>query len=832
MDVFLEVIGVANQEFVGVVQKLIVLGMTCPPDVRIDVVSLSFHLARILEFAEFAQIFVESLQMVPGLGAEDLMRLMNVYEENLLDREGCPGVDPAKLAEVMLPIVNNGGLDGAIRRKAFRVLIAILSSFFAELEGTSFPAMMHEAAFNLCSALLQPDDEYELSPFDIVESIAEAFGESNGLLESVLSHLQQVQQGPNVKFYKAVFIDKSLENGLDFYYQIMEQTAAVLVPLVDEEAPCIREAAMNALKTFCELFQDESSEMIQGILGAVWKSFMKWQSSEMLVRTTNILEASGCCDSIVEVAIPFLLQMVGKGSLTDQEETLRCLAIVIKTSEVPLAPFFQPVVEVMGKIIGLEQERLSLLRGRAIYCLGRLSLKCPEQFSGIAESIAVMLAKNMASSDPYIVLECTNAYGYMLQTQRPATASTIGQVFPILVKYGSNTDSDAHFDVSLPNSVSLADCALSTLCCAVAAYPDAYASSIPEIVGMIEKNPSQLALQGIQQILHMDIPSAVGLNLGKVLVSVAATDVLPQVVGLALADIALLVASCDLGDLLGQVLDIAGKALRYDLLCQSDKSFIPDLCENAQMIFREAMNALGEHGTQFIQPYLPVFCDMISDKNKEMRNLGIQLLSDAVQNYGSVMDATLLQNVFKMACEQSDAGNYLGFNCIKNICIAIPQLAAGQSATLMPLFNKAFSTENKRRKKVRMMLDNAVSAFGAFVMNCVGAAFQIDENTVKVLELMPPTDDAEETEYVMQFYEWMLEKSGGAFGPQFTAVLVRMFSDSPDSYEQNCVSAETIGRLLPKLKQQLQSIGQPEQFCRSILNNDEQKWANLAAFLH
>lgn len=830
IDELLEQIGVENPNVIGIVQKLIVQGMSCAPEIRVEVFALSFHLARIVEYGEFAQIFEASLELVPILGIQDLMRLLSIYEGNLLDREGCPGVNPCKLAELMLPIVNNAGLDADLRRQAFRVLIAILSSFFGELEETAFPGLMHEAAFGLCSSLFQPEDDYEMSPFDIVESLAESFSESPRLIESVLSHLQTIPSGLNVDFYKAIFIEKSLENGIDFYYQSIEQTYQILVPLVGSESACVRGAAMNALRVFCEIFQDESPEIIRGVLEAVWSSFVRWSSSEMLVKTTEVLEASGGCDPIAATAVPFLLQMIGKVSLADQEEALKCLGVIIKTSENSLPAMFQPIVEVLSKVMQVSDDHLSLLKGRAIYCLGRISLKCPEEFSSIAESVAQGLVQNMESNDSYIVLECTNAYGYLLQAHPTSTSSTVQRVVPILMRLGALTDDTARFEVSLPNSVSLADCALSTLCCAVSAYPDAYAANIPEIAELIAKNPSQLALQGVQQILRLNIPSSVGIPLAKVFFSVASTEIQPQVAGLALADIALLVSSCDIGDLYGEALEVAATGLKSELLCQSDKLFIPDIFENAQMIFRETINSLHERAGQLIHPYIPLFWDLAGNQQKEVKNLGIQLLSDVVQNYAAAMDAALLENILKMVCQESEKGNYLGFNCLKSICCAVPQLAIGHSDALMTIFNTAFAVENRGRKKVRMMLDNAVSAFGAFVMNCVGPAFPIDENVTKVLELMPPTDDAEETEYVMTFYEWLLDKAGGQFSAQFAAVLVRLFSDPIDSYEDNCVSMETLTRLLPKLKQLLQSIGQAEQFCRSVLA-DEEKYANLVAFL-
>jgi hypothetical protein len=100
--------------------------------------------------------------------------------------------------------VNNEGLHQSLWISSFYVLVAILQNF-SELIQSEFASALQISTFSLVSQLFNPDDPFDLSPFQFIEPIAEELGRDSRLLDGILAELQGMEQTPNVRFYESCF---------------------------------------------------------------------------------------------------------------------------------------------------------------------------------------------------------------------------------------------------------------------------------------------------------------------------------------------------------------------------------------------------------------------------------------------------------------------------------------------------------------------------------------------------------------------------------------------------------------------------------------------------
>jgi hypothetical protein len=463
------------------------------------------------------------------------------------------------------------------------------------------------------------------------------------------------------------------------------------------------------------------------------------------------------------------------------------------------------------------------VKGEVVYCIAHLGLKCPTEFASFAPEFAAFLVSQM-NGGSFLCLECLNAYGYLLQTQRSATKATVQQMIPLLMKSCENSE---EFECGFPYAITVADSAINVLCCSVAAFPHELVYLVPVIVELIKRNMSMLALSGVSLILGVD--KSQSRSFCEIFLETVTTGANYEYVSEGFNGLAMLVAAPDCQDFVPSILKLAFDGLKCELFCFVERSYNDLVCNSAQSVFREFIKVYGNEAVKAISGFLSDMMEAFRKGNwlcEKIRCLNLEILGDVIVNCSEVIDEDFARSVLVFGMKEA---NYVGFACVKNVCGFFPGVVAAHLEPLLSLFIENITENHRMTKGTRMMLDNLLSAFGLFLMNCVPGEVLDSIISVdllrRVLDLMSPSMD------IMKFFEWLMERRPGGMSGDFAAVMVRFFSEPVEYYAENGVSEEDLKYFVPVLRKLLGEVGSVQEFCLSVLHGDKQRVSNVWKFL-
>jgi hypothetical protein len=492
-------------------------------------------------------------------------------------------------------------------------------------------------------------------------------------------------------------------------------------------------------------------------------------------------------DPVFSELLPVLVELLNSGP---QEQVLKVLAAMIKSSEREISRHFGQIFEILRPLLSADHPPLKC---EAIYCMAHLSVRCRRQFSAFATEFASFLLDQMRYDD--LSADCINAYGYLLQVHPESTAASIAAVVRLLV--------EAPTDISV-----------TCLCAAVCADPGLL-DQVP-IVDLVNANMSSLA---VAAAVHLTAFPAIAIPLCQTFLVVATTGHEDRDCEAAFEGLSRLVATQDVREAIPEIVAVAVRALTGDLLCFPQSKCGP-VCRAAQNAIREVVNVLEAAAWDVVGPHIDAILELAGGPSQRTAELCGQLLGDVLRSCRKNISGDLAAAMFQVAFGLASSGSYVGFWCLKVAIQECPDVVHGNTERLLGLFRETMAGEADGERAM-MMVDNCLSAFGQLVMGYLQETFVCDESIVGLLALMPPRMDAEEDRDVMAFCRWLFDRAGGQYPQEFAAVFVRACAEEREEGEG---VAEELGRMLGQCDEQ-------EHFCREVLGDNEEGISRVLARL-
>lgn len=795
LDACIEDIGI-NENTIPLYQKVISIGAQInEPPIQIAAISCTFHLTFICrDDLGLGPIFPQSLALLQSLsGTPHIDELLNVF--HVMMDHLCPLINPHLLIQQILNIILNSDEDYNIeeKRHAFSILIDVLRNYSedifpvedqsSDMPDTSiisnslnnYAEYIFKATSKIVSELFQENDAYDMSPYDLIEPIAEQFSAFDNLLESFWEQITEMQQVTYGQFLAIVFLRSSFDDGYDFYKTKITDIATLLCSVASEtQSSCLREASILALCSFSKTFVEEITEMKSKIQEVVFDAVTTEPSIEILNAFEELINSTEDSDCIFERSLEFLTNLitVEQVGIQMKEQILWCISELIKNSQQEVEQHFQGLFDICKEISDIDTKNdnsQSGFKSAAIYCLSHLCKKCPAQFEPYAEEFAKYIVSNIAdfvtalseeaqdddselNVDSSLAIQLINAYWYVVENEQEYTNSTIGDMINLLIQICEASSQYLSNEIYISNmigSVSVNGIALRVLCGCASKCPNILQNIIQQLLGFIVACPSKhsaLATNWIASAIN-SLPNRAEIvpQLVNILIEMIDSSTDLQQTSKCYESLAILIDWCGAVVVDDQVLQTAGKAFTLELPCFNDDDKKDDLelvFTLAQEVFMQAINALQDAAFQKLQAaefqtkqnisYFDLFFKLAESKSKSMKNHGLQILAEIVgETPEGQIPSPFLERLFETAANEAMEGNCFGFHAIKklscsssfntsyseNIKLLIPKMVqrlysnSPYTAELDPMH----TTES-----TMVANDNCVSALGSILMNIFG----------------------------------------------------------------------------------------------------------------
>lgn len=779
--------------------------------IQIAAISYTFHLTYVCkDDLGFGPVFPQSLALMQSLsGEQQILDLFNVFSNVIYHQ--CPLINPHLLIPQLLNIINSEDSPFSERTNAFNLLINVLDNYSDEIfpsEDQSsdkanndiisnsindYASYIFDATLSIISAIFQEDESYSMSPYYLIEPIAEHFSDFEDLLESFWDQIPELQQYPFGQFFIIVFIRYSIDNDYEFYLPKIADIASFLCSAASEsQSSCIVEAAIFALCSFAITFTTDITDLSSDIQDTVFEVVMNEPSQEMISSFEELIRSIGDSDCIFVKSCEFFSNIIASDQVGSQtkEQVLWCMSELIKNSEKLVEPLFQDLFGLLKEIFEMDvksEDGINGIKSASVYCLSHLCSKCPALFEPFAEDFAKYIASTLAdvmtviadeqpdeeaemSIDGFYVTQLINAYWYIVENLQESASSTIEEMIGMLIQICDKSDSN------IPDFASIQEISLRVLCGCASKYPLIIQSTIQQLLGFISS--------------EISYPAAIGANLISSAINSLPnrTEVLPQLIGIlldmidkssdmhitskCLESLSFLIEWCGNAAVDEQILQTAGKAFTYELFCfnRDNEKYNEGVHQNAQTLFRHTINALQDtayqnfQNTEFqtprnieIQNYIDLFITIADSKSKSMRDLGLQLLAELVgETPDGQIPNTLLEHILDLAEREASKGNYIGFFAIKKLsCVSPFNISYAEAfKSFIPMMvqrlflNSEYAPEmdpTHSKESTMIANDNCVSALGAILINIFGDSlieffniFEFDESNPIVEGLNVP----------------------------------------------------------------------------------------------
>jgi hypothetical protein len=264
-----------------------------------------------------------------------------------------------------------------------------------------------------------------------------------------------------------------------------------------------------------------------------------------------------------------------------------------------------------------------------------------------------------------------------------------------------------------------------------------------------------------------------------------------------------------------------------EIICVN-KKFNREICHSTELAFCAVMKTLGSQVYPFIKVYIPLFLNLATARlRKKLVRTGVHLIGLVIYHCYESIDLVIVSSALKIALEEAESGNFVGFKCLKFIIVRFPGVIEEQSLRVSNLFRRVLSEEMKTRR----IVENALTAFGRFVM-CFGEEGFVDGSFLsRVIGLMPTEVDVEEMTETMVLYDWIWERGKEVVSLEvFAAVIVRLLGVGKEELKSAGFEEDAIRRYGQMLMGMI-GMMEREKFCLTVLENDEMKFRNAIGIL-
>lgn len=757
-----------------VYQKLIGLGFeTHNLDIEIAAISCAFSLTSICEDAlGFGPVFPQSIARLQTLiGSPYINKLFVIFSNGIMKH--CPLISIQMLIPELLAIVSHDKSSPEERRRAYFVIIDILTAYKDEIFApfssksddstqvqVSFVTPIFQTTIGLISTFFVHQDEYALSPYDIVKEISELFSPYPALLQSFWEQVPFLQQFPFGVFTIILFINFSLDQGYEFYESKLTSIIETCCQVCSTtDSPCLLQASILTLEDLSITFTDSISHLASPMQEAVFQALIKQPSIELLISFSEFVTKIDDSDPIIDKGCEFLTGLLQhpEVSIDLKEQALWAIASLIKHSQYRINDLLPNLVTMFKAIIDEYESNKETtdcaIASAAVYSLARICQKCPKGFAPFAEQFAGFLVANVeqavallheaSQSEEQVeapirtnfVIQCINAYSYLALNIVESTDSTIERMIPLLISLCELPNHQTETEIQIAiifDQISIQDISLRVLCGCLSKYP----YILPDL------------LEKVFQFINVPLyHAAIGAKLIAETITALPNraEAVPRLVDIAISNINKSTDSdctatffqtlCTLIDWCGteaikpEVFETAEKAFKFNNLpCFSHSDqYSEKVHESAQLVFRYSIKTLQNMAYQTLQPYIPTFVELLNESNKRMRDLSLHLLAELIQHTdGSILPNDFLHIVLVVSQNELMKDNPFAYFAVKNLSASSPFNFTFSEVfrSLIPiLMQRLYSSQTEEHSQSNQELtsaDNCLSALGSILMNVLG----------------------------------------------------------------------------------------------------------------
>jgi len=783
--------------------------------------------------------------------------------------------DVESIMPILLSIFEKDGLELDM---AQAIIMIIDSCCFINI-GYFMEEEKYKALFlrycQISDQLYIPDQLMDLVGIDVFSTIVSVFSAEEEFLNFVWELQSQFVEQDERLAVILLFYKYSFKVSPDFFFDNLDEVATIISSSLSNESLLIRDIAKEAVSEFASEFQGYIGDYIDLFEEPILLSIESQPSQEMLSVLSVLFERSRNTDNIYDRALPLLVGLIEIVSIETNMALLPAIAQLLKYSSFKVSQNLEEVFSIMQLIITSDSEsEYSALRAGAVQCIGSLIHKCPHQFDGIAQEVAEFLINCLENeNDPFLIAESLNTFGYMLMTHKSQIAPVIEyslQILPILVskdlnddliaittELASQTEVTVEDDIDEKeadrmlidaNAMEFPGGALMVYSSIITTYPEFFNDNLQNMVDMISKMSDSVVGHSVQKSMRAIVIIFEGMmsfetfdtvqidRIYSIIQRVIEQDKDITSVGDAFESLAAMI--CCIGvsripNYIDTIIDLADSALEINLPCINDDKFPIELHHSLKLLFRELLCAYKNEIPERIQKIIENRIIPMTNSNKSSDSLfAISIMAKYIEYSGSNITENILQNLINRCIDiQMKQETDMGFFTIKTASECIPSLMTPFFEPIIQLFRSKLCSRRKSSENYVKMIDNCVSAIGAFAMNVCPNDFPVSEFAVKCFENMPAALDIGENLTMIQFFFWLLDRVGCTDAQLVCSVLVKLFSSSEYEMKEMGITQETLTKLRDMMIVLLSKIPNSMQFCQTVLKNNPSKLSSLQGWI-
>ena len=814
------------------------------PDVVLDALAFAYefnaeHVKEITEKnKQFWSVGVAQIERFIGLDEGKFRALMSVLSE-------CVAHDYMFIdVEALFPVVVRFFLQDGVDAERLNSLALVLNDVMQQdpdyVQQSEFFGPMVQKFVKMAVESYSPDDTFEMSEMDTLETICSVFASSPEFMETLWKSLVPTMQSPcgiciaglvmlhsfaaNPEFFASSALPNGFEGLVEF-----------ILAMLTSEVVLIHSIGIDVMIEFVSVYSDDAGECIERIEETFLELLQKRPSVELVVAFDRVLAASGETDDIFESAYPLLKALIEARISEYGVCAIDAIRSLIDNSDPhgPVFNAFEDIISMMQKIIGSgKAEFLPMIDG-CVECIARLSAVAPEKFAPFVGTFVATLSTLVSSEEKTLKSCCINAFGILLvnfakeieSSAEPMlkicyelsglddTAEKVEQIF--LQARDGGTDADFEDEPVPTVQLEMPGGALMLMASLTDYYPPLLQACLPQLLERIEKLSVSLypgsrlsALKAIVFVVksmqknHYDGPEALNRMFMCCLKAIDNTDDTEEF-GYCLNSIARIIETSGIGPVENSVktlIPILEAGFDGNLRCMANNGTLdPSLFGVYTDILEVIMSAAPGQCSQVLSTLMPHVMKMAEAESPQSRSFALTILRTFAEIAEGV-DLEFKGKVLTLALQMTQCKDAsTAFYTIKQFVRIAPELVQPHVQQILTTIDARITTDKKRlNQEQQKCMDNVVSCLSVIASELMKDSFPIGDLVMKVLTWMPATYDVGENKDILNFVMWLLNREGAIqqFGKELLAVFVRFFTMP----EEDIAMCDITGDVLEAMK--------------------------------
>jgi hypothetical protein len=694
---------------------------------------------------------------------------------------------------------------------------------------------------------------------DDLSVIASTLANKEDFLQYVWEIASNIED-ENTLFIVLETIINTFGNGARFYTDKLEQLFELYASSLGNENVAIVSLTIESIiimSTHLGKVIGESSTSLIGLLVQYVSAADDQELIPDVFRAINSLVTNfDDTDSVFDDIAGSIIQLL-ESSFYNQN-VLECLATIVSKSNEKSAEHYEQLIQSCYSLISSADEEVNIIKPLLIKCVSLIGSKNPELFQESAQEFVETIIPTIENDD--FAYESIKAYGRIVEAFPDAFSEFSDSILPQFIAICKSDlsppeNSDAEFmgedDLALDDlydaMLKRVSAALRIVCVILKSYPDKIPALEEEVFASFENiatcsllpntmiNLAEsivLFAEGLSKLGNPEEHAAEAQKLIEIIAPTFETILDQYATGkifeaicevVCYFTVAPLFANSDTAEL---VLESTYKTLELQ------DEYIEYFHENASRVVRELLDQMHNDAFQYISKFLPLYESCLQNDDVEFHNLALQFYGDFIANCNEHVEGELVGTVIDLAITAiKERNSPLGFTALKQIAKVFPDALSEHLEVIIQLIIEKLDPSVSKTDENMSLQDNAVSLLGKIAINIHGDSFNLQQFMPLVAPAMPAQMDVEENPDIMEFFLWIVEKSGGQFTAEICGVLARVFSDTRDDLLSWYFTEELLEQLHGLFVQYIQAVGDVDAFIASIVGGNEAKAQNIRAAL-